>query len=284
VANPTDNDLEITHLLQRLASQEPPEAWGEFLTAYSPLIHQVIQVFERGPDLVGDCFLFVCEKLCHDQFRRLRRFKSDGRARFSTWLRVVVRNLCLDWHRQEFGRQQIFHTIARLTPLDQEVFRRVYIQNLTKEDCYFRLLEHYRELTLSLIEDSLNRIQQALTPRQLWLLQTRRPKAESLEDGTDEHEGSSRQTTDPGPDPETLAAAKEQQAALESALGQLHASERLLLKLRFDQEMTLLGIARLMELKDAQTADRRIRDVLEKLRKKLLPYAGGSGKMGATSV
>jgi RNA polymerase sigma factor (sigma-70 family) len=285
VANPTDNDLEITHLLQRLASQEPQEAWGEFLTVSSPLIHQVIQAFEREPDLAGDCFLFVCENLCQDGFRRLRRFKAGGSARFSTWLRVVVRNLCLDWHRKEFGRQQIFETIARLSPLDQEVFRLVYHQRLSKEDCHFRLLGHHPGLTLVLIEDCLNRIQQTLTPRQLWLLQARRPRVESLEKGTDEEPGGSiREIIDPSPNPETLAAAKEEQAALYRALGRLHASERLLLKLRYDQELTLSGIARIMSLKDAQTADRRIREILEKLRKHLIYYSGASGKTGAESV
>jgi RNA polymerase sigma factor (sigma-70 family) len=285
MVNPSVDDPEITQLLQRLASKEAQEAWDQFLQKYSPLVHQVIQVFERELDSAGDCFLFVCEKLCQNRFRRLLHFNPEGRARFSTWLRVVVRNLCLDWHRKEFGRQQIFQTIARLTPLDQEIFRNVYHKNLTKEDCYFRLLRRYPGLTPNLIDDGLDRIRQALTPRQLWLLQARRPRIEPLEIGTgDEQNVSSRQIADPSPDPETLAAAREKQAALGQALGRLKASERLLLKLRFDQGLKLQEIARLMALNDAQTADRRIRDVLEKLRKQLGPYSYGRGKTGAESV
>jgi RNA polymerase sigma factor (sigma-70 family) len=286
VANPPDDNQKIAQTLERLASAEPQEPWSQFLEDFSPLILRVIQAFEREPDSAGDCFLFVCEKLSQDQFRRLRRFKPEGSARFSTWLQVVVRNLCRDWHRKEFGRLQIFQTIARLAPLDQEVFRSVYHQNLTKEDCYFRLLERHPGLTLSLFEESLIRIQRALTPRQLWLLQARRPRVGSLENATDDDEQgtSSPRIADPNPDPEALSAMKEQQAALERALGRLEASERLLLELRFDQGMTLRGIARLMDLKDAQTADRRIRDILEKLRRMLNLTYGARGKTGAPSV
>jgi RNA polymerase sigma factor (sigma-70 family) len=275
----------MAQVLRRLASQEPQEAWSQFLTNYSPLIQQVIHAFEREPDLAGDCFLFACEKLCQDRFRRLRRFKPGGSARFSTWLRVVVRNLCLDWHRKEFGRQQILQTIARLAPLDQEVFRSVYHQNLSKEECYFRLRGHHPGLTLSLIEDSLNRIQQTLTPRQIWLVRTRRPKVGTLESGTeDDQEASGIQIADPNPDPEALSAAKEQLVALHQALGRLQVAERLLIRFRFEQGLTLQEIARLTDLKDAQTADRRIRDILEKLRKQLNPSFDERGKTGTASV
>ncbi len=34
----------------------------------------------------------------------LRRFRPGGASRFSTWLVVVVRRLCLDHHRQRYGR------------------------------------------------------------------------------------------------------------------------------------------------------------------------------------
>lgn len=279
MGNPPVDGPETTRLLQRLASPEPQEAWEQFLNDYSRLIHQVIQAFERETDRAGDCFLFVCEKLCEDQFRRLRRFKPGGSARFSTWLRVVVRNLCLDWHRKAFGRQQVFQTIAKLAPLDQEVFRIVYHQNLTAEDCYFRLAGRHPGLTRHDVEDSLSRIRQKLTPRQLWLLQAGRPRFGSLEVAPEDEPGGSQPLVkDPGPGPEELAVAKEKQAALQRALGTLEASERLLLKLRFDQDMTLQGIARLLGLKDAQTADRRVRDILQKLRKKLHLYDDGSGK------
>ena len=257
-------------MLNRLASHEPWEAWTTFLESYSSDILQIVQVFEREPDCRTDCFLFVCQQLSKNQFRRLRRFQPGGRARFTTWLQVVVRNLCLDWHRQEYGRQRAFQSVGRLDPLDQEVFREVYSRGLSQEDCFSRLRFTHASLTHEEVGRSLERIQRALTPRQLWLLSTRRPLIESLEGGRNgDQEASRPQIVDPRPDPESLAALKEQEDALDRALGRLYAPERLLLLLRFDQGLTLLEIARLTELKDAQTADRRIRDVLEKLRREL---------------
>jgi RNA polymerase sigma factor (sigma-70 family) len=270
VADHPKNDGEIGRILEGLSSREPQEAWDQFLAAYSPIVLQVIQAFEREPDFAGDCFVFVCEQLRREQFRRLRRFRPDGSASFATWLRVVVRNLCLDWHRREFGRLQIFRAISRLDPFDQEVFRSIYHRGLSREDCILRFRAGHPDLTPAQIEESLNRIQQLLTPRQRWLLQVRRPRIRPLENGQDEdRQALGGQILDLAPDPETLSAQKEQEDALARAVAALSSSERLLIKLRFDQELTLLEIARLMDLKDAQTADRRIRDVLEKLRTQL---------------
>ena len=135
------------------------------------------------------------------------------------------------------------------------------------------------------MDQSLERIQRELTPRQLWLLSSCNPKLESLETESDgDPEVSQRQIADPRPDPKTLAALKEQKSGLQRALGRLSASERLLLRLRFDQGLTLLEIARLTELKDAQTVDRRIRDLLEKLRRELELAGGAHGKTESMSV
>lgn len=279
------SDSEVERIIERLGSREPQEAWTQFLEAYSPIILQVVQLFERDPDHRADCFLFVCEQLSQEQFRRLRRFRPAGRASFNTWLRVVVRNLCLDWHRKEFGRHRVFQAIASLSALDQDVFHSVYVQGFSKEDCFVDLLPRYPRLERAQVETSLDRIQQTLTPRQLWLLSTRSPRIESLDGQRGEDQVAPRQDApDPGPGPEALFARKEQQAALERALARLSKPELLLIRLRYDQGLTLNEVAALMGLKDAQTADRRIRDVLEKLRKELAPFSGGGGKNEAMSV
>jgi DNA-directed RNA polymerase specialized sigma subunit len=48
-------------------------------------------------------------------------------------------------------------------------------------------------------------------------------------------------------------------------------AERLLLQLRYEQELTLAEIARVMNFKDAFTADRRLRSVLARLQSELAP-------------
>lgn len=51
-----------------------------------------------------DRYAFVLEKLREADFRRLRTFRSDAGARFSTWLTITARRLCLDYHRGVYGR------------------------------------------------------------------------------------------------------------------------------------------------------------------------------------
>ena len=74
---------------------------------------------------------------------------------------------------------------------------------------------------------------------------------------------------DPHPNQELALASREQQYQLRTALQKLSQPERLLIRLRFEQSLTLEEIAVLMRLGDAQRVHRRIAAVLEKLRKKM---------------
>ena len=265
-----NDDREIAEILNGLASAEPRDAWNRFLTDYSPLLLQVIRQFVRESDAAGDCFVFVCEQLHRGAFLRLRRFQPNGKAKFTTWLRVVARNLCLDWRRHESGRQQPLRAIEQLDPLDRAVFQLVHQKGLSTEDCLVQLRASDSRLTMALIESSLSRIENALTPRQRWLLQMRRPRIGSIDNELNEDgQPAGEQISDPAPNPETLYAREEERAALGRAVARLSASDRLLLELRYDQELTLSEIARLMGRTDAQRVDRRLRGILEELRKEI---------------
>ena len=67
------SDPPSSGILRGLRSRNPRKAWAAFLEAYSPVILDVIRLFERDEDAAGNCYLFVCERLCRDRFRRLRR-------------------------------------------------------------------------------------------------------------------------------------------------------------------------------------------------------------------
>jgi len=278
VTNFPNEECHIIKVIERLSSRQAQAAWVEFLQAFSPIILQIVQLFEREPDHISDCFLFVCEGLARKQFRRLRRFKPDGRARFTTWLRAVVRNLCLDWHRKEFSRERIFKSILRLATPDPAVFYCIYEQGYSKEECLHSLRPRIPQLTMAQVNASLDRVRRALTPRQLWLLRSRHSRIESLE------AKSASEQADPAPDPEALSVREEQRSVLERILGQLSKPDRLLIRLRFEQELTLHEIAELLTMKDAQTVDRRIREILETIRKKVASDPGFGGKTGGASV
>src|SRR5690349_7558435 len=98
----------IAELLRILRSDTESGAWTRFLELYSSVIQQVIVVSVQGADERAECFVYVCEGLAAKRFRRLTKFDPNGAASFPTWLRAVVRNLCLDWRRQVHGRFQPF--------------------------------------------------------------------------------------------------------------------------------------------------------------------------------
>ena len=98
------------NILEQINTRDSEEAWGLFLDQYAATILQVVKHFERDSDFVPDCFQFVCEQLSANSFYRLTRFQPQGPAVFSTWLRAVVRNLCLDWRRKRFGRRRLFNS------------------------------------------------------------------------------------------------------------------------------------------------------------------------------
>jgi len=273
------DDPRVGGMLRQLRSRDQREAWAGFLDAYSPLLLDVVGLFERDEDAAGDCYLFVCEQLCRNGFRRLRRFRTDGPASFATWLRAVARNLCLDWHRQEFGRHRVFESIARLPALDQEIFKKVFVDGLSADAAHLTLEASLPGLTLAEVGRCIGRIEQSLTPRQRWLLSVRRARGgRGANTGTEDSADVLERIPGEGPDPESLAALREERAALHRALASLSSRDRLLIRLRFEQELTLEEIARLLNLDNAQSADRRVREALEELRKAMTPTWAGLRK------
>ena len=59
-----------------------------------------------------DHYTFILEQLRDDRFRRLRAFAGEGSGKFTTWLVVVARRLCVDHHRRQYGRTQTSHEPA----------------------------------------------------------------------------------------------------------------------------------------------------------------------------
>jgi RNA polymerase sigma factor (sigma-70 family) len=252
-------------ILEQLNTRDSEEAWALFLARYAAIILQVVKHFERDSDFVPDCFQYVCEQLSANSFRRLRKFQPLGPAMFSTWLRAVVRNLSLDWRRKRFGRRRFFSSISRLSIFDQEVFRHVYERQLSLADAFYSLRTIYPTLTRAQLEESSTRIHSSLTAKQTRLLAARQANASANMGNT----AAEMNVPDPSPNPETLALLEERATTLRQALGRLPPRERLLIRLRYEQDLTLEQIAKLLDLGNAQRAERQIKAVLVKLREEL---------------
>jgi RNA polymerase sigma factor (sigma-70 family) len=94
---------ELVQLLDAPASGSAP-AWEAFLGSYSPLLLHAARYGAESYDDGMDAYAYVLDKLRADEFRKLRTFRPDSRARFSTWLVLVARRICVDWRRERYGR------------------------------------------------------------------------------------------------------------------------------------------------------------------------------------
>jgi RNA polymerase sigma factor (sigma-70 family) len=248
----------VRALLARFGEEPGSAAWTEFLDLYAPRILQIIRVCERGEDDAADAFLWVCERLADRHCRRLRRFNPDGPARFETWLGVVVHNLCRDWRRAVSGRRRLQEIVSRLPALDRAVFAACVDRGLPLERAIVMLRASFPAVS----RDEFDRSHDRVTSR---LADASRPRGlESmllLDDPVS--------AIDPaaaGPDPEAALLDRESRDAVKRVVSTLPPGDRLLIALRFQHGLTLAEIARGVGLKDAQSADRRLRAVVDRIR------------------
>jgi RNA polymerase sigma factor (sigma-70 family) len=268
----------IVAILQRMAEGDVSRAWSGFLELYAPVLMQVAQFIARDQDAAGDCFLFICERLSLNGCRRLRQFRVGGGASFGTWLRAVARNLALDWRRAEVGRHRVFASVERLPELEQEVYAELFSGSTTDEAAFFRIAARRPDLTRDSFEQALRNVHAALTPRHRWLLSRRNGARRMAElDGGAEPVPLLEVLRDSAPDPEQQACSNQQKLALAGALSEMPREDRLLLRLRYEEDLTLAQTARLAGLKDAQTAHRRVEAALDRL-KNLLTTDGNARK------
>jgi RNA polymerase sigma factor (sigma-70 family) len=94
----------LARLLEAADERARDEAWTQFVDEHSRLLLYVAR--RNTPDYDGamDAYAFVLEKLREQESHRLRGYAADGRGKFTTWLVVVSRRLCLDFHRHRYGR------------------------------------------------------------------------------------------------------------------------------------------------------------------------------------
>jgi RNA polymerase sigma factor (sigma-70 family) len=96
--------LELGRLLHAPSADLREAAWDELIARHTRLILAAAHHFGGGQDAAMERYAYILEKLRENDFHRLRAFRTDGRARFSTWLTVASRRLCLDHYRIHYGR------------------------------------------------------------------------------------------------------------------------------------------------------------------------------------
>jgi RNA polymerase sigma factor (sigma-70 family) len=97
----------------------------------------------------------------------------------------------------------------------------------------------------------------------------RRPQFVALDEPEGAEAGARREVASESPDPEDVALMREIRRRLSSALATLSVEDRLLVRLHFERNVTLAKLAVTFGLSSPQAAHRRLRDVLNRLRKTL---------------
>jgi RNA polymerase sigma factor (sigma-70 family) len=127
---------------------------------------------------------------------------------------------------------------------------------------------------LALIED---RIEISLSSRQRRILSARRSAAAIVSPAVLDEHSEKTVAEMASPSPECLAVSHQQKMRLKRSVSQLPPDERLVLQLRFEENLSLDEIARLTGLGDAQRVHRQLGAILKKLRGSMVKETEKSG-------
>jgi RNA polymerase sigma factor (sigma-70 family) len=131
------------------------------------------------------------------------------------------------------------------------------------DETFLSLRPKYPNLSENQLASSLDRVHRSLNPQQLQLIHSKHPNIVPLDQPV---RGPILQIADDRPSPEMIVVTRERQEALEKALSQLPPSDQIILRLRYEHDLTLDQIAKLKGFESAQATDREIRKILTRLR------------------
>jgi RNA polymerase sigma factor (sigma-70 family) len=200
-------------LLQARDEVSRESAWSTFLGDYNDLLLSIARRTSFDHDGAMDRYAFMLQQLRHDGCRRLRAFKDNGAGAFPTWLVVVARRLCVDFHRHVHGRPQATEPSPR------------------------------RDLDATVRRNLADFVAAEVDPDQL-------ASATFV-------------------DPEAAVLAAERRQALQKALEELDVADRLLLTLRFEDDIPTADLAPMVGLQTRFQVHRRLKSVIAKLRRSL---------------
>lgn len=202
---------ELSALLQASGREKREAAWAAFVGSYSQLLLHTARASGGDYDDAMDAYAWMLEQLRADDLHRLRAYTSERQCKFTTWLVVVARRLCLDHHRHRYGRADGPDPVQK-----QALAVRRRLVDLVTEDVDPEALTH----------------------------------------------------SDVG-NPEAEFVANELDGTLAAAVGSLAPRDRLLIKLRFDDDLSAREIAQVMGFPSTFHVYRQLKRLLATLRTSL---------------
>jgi len=260
------HDAELLLLFQH----EPERAWDLFIKRYADFIFTQLHILGFDYDGAMDRFVYICEKLSEENFRRLRTVRYAGdKGELTPWLRKVIKNLCINWAWSLEGRRRLFKPVARLPEGEQKIFELYFWRGFMPSEIYEQLrLDGQQELEYIAVLDSLERIFSVLNQQNLWslLCNLARRRGNVSLDEIEEETG--REPVDDHANPEEIVLQKETAELLTRSLGTLSTQERLVVQLHFTESLTVKEVAEVLHLKE-QDVKNALKSGMNKLRQKL---------------
>ena len=257
--------------LLTLFAKEPERAWRLFIDRYAEPIFSYLQRLGFDYDQAMDRFLYVCEKLCEQDFRRLKAIKYVGQSGDLTpWLRKTVRNLSINWTWSVEGRKRLLKPIQRLSAREQRIFELYFWKGLSPSRIHEQLRLEHHQIDMVEIFDALERIFSLLSRKKLWRLMSNLASArgEVSLDEIDEETGFGIEAADERANPEEALLEKEAEERISSALDGLSSRERLVVEFRYTEAMALKNLAAMLGLSEREVKN-SLKSALNKLRRTL---------------
>jgi RNA polymerase sigma factor (sigma-70 family) len=242
-----------------LQQRGPDAAWDALLNRYRRVIFAAIRHYAEDYDDVMDVFARVCEVLREDDLRRLRSWaeQREHRARFSTWLVTVVRNITADWFRHREGRRRLSAVAESLPPLRRHIFEHIFLEQ-------HRHVETFELLRGSEAPDlSFRQFQTELRATYKAVTQGRRGHVFRDLGRAPPYEA------EPEAEATPFADTAENPALLAQALDQLSPEDRVAVELYVMQELPAEAVARVLGLPNGKAVYNRVYRALAAVREGL---------------
>jgi RNA polymerase sigma factor (sigma-70 family) len=262
--------------LLALIHRDPAAAWQPFLERYAGFMIGELGRLGFGREPAMDGFVYVCEKLAEDGFRRLRGIRHLGRSgEMVPWLRTVVHNLALNWIDARDGRKRLLKSVAALPPRCRRVFDLYFWRGAKPSEVLEELRRQDRDATAAHVFDCLESLFSRLTQNRIWHLVSALAHSRgelSLDAPPDEGERPFEPATS-DPDPESALMRKEAAGEVQRGLDRLAPATRLMLQLRYEDAMPVNEVAEIMGLRPRE-CEQRLAEARQALRAVLAADGG----------
>lgn len=257
--------------LLALLAERPAEAWQLFLDRHADFVLTELHRLGLGRDAALDGFVYVCEKLAEDDFRRLRTIRHTGaHDDLRPWLRAVVKNLATNWRWSREGRRRLLRAVERLPALEQRVFQLYFWRGMRPSELIEQLgREGGGPPSPIAVFDALETVFAQLSASRLWHLVAglAQRRAQAQADAPEIGRGPS-EPASPDGDPEQHALRRETTQRVQRGLQTLAPRTRLALRMRYDDHLSVPEIADIIDLSPRQV-HRLLGDAREHLRRLL---------------